>query len=468
MKYFSNFFTSKAIIAYFSVMMICAWLFVPRFLPFIWIFTGFLAVFCFFYFGSIISALWADISPKSFQKKLFINALTIRIIYVIIIYFFYEAKTGMPFEFNAGDAFGYHGEGQYIVKLFESGSLDYYFRHYLEGYSDAGWPLILAFIYQFSFNSIMVVRLINALVSAWMVVLIYKICQRNFGERAARISAVMAMLLPAFIYYSGLHLKETFMIFLLIAFMERSDYLLHSRNFILGDILKVIFLGASLFFFRTVLAAAAWFALFSTLLLSSEKLMSQYRRFVVISWLMVGALFVFSGSIYQEIAGYMGMRKSNQEERYQFFSTREGANKMAKYGSAAIFIPIIIPAPFPTLVNIPEQQNQMMTNGDLFTRNVYVFFVFVAFYALYKKKRLRKNLLLSVFLATYLLILANSGFALSPRFHVPVLPFFLMFAGYGITQTTRNISSYYVLYLIAISTLVIAWNWFKLAGRGLA
>jgi len=164
----------------------------------------------------------------------------------------------------------------------------------------------------------------------------------------------------------------------------------------------------------------------------------------------------------------MGMRKSNQEERYQFFSTREGANKMAKYGSALIFIPIIIPAPFPTLVNIPEQQNQMMTNGDLFTRNVYVFFVFVAFYALYRKKALRKNLLLSVFLATYLLILANSGFALSPRFHVPALPFFLMFAGYGITQTTRNISSYYVLYLIAISTLVIAWNWFKLAGRGLA
>jgi hypothetical protein len=253
----------------------------------------------------------------------------------------------------------------------------------------------------------------------------------------------------------------------LMAFMDQADKLLHSRNLNLENILIIVVLGTSLFFFRTVLAAAAWFALFSAFLLSSEKLMSQYHRIVIVSWLIIATAFVFSGRISNEISGYMGARKSNQEQRYEFFSTRQGANQLARYGRAAIFIPIIIPAPFPTLVNIPEQQNQMMTNGDLFTRNVYVFFVFIAFFVLFKEKRLRKNLLLSVFLATYLLILANSGFALSPRFHVPALPFFLIFAGYGITKTTRNYSSYYVLYLIGISAVVIIWNWFKLAGRGL-
>jgi hypothetical protein len=79
----------------------------------------------------------------------------------------------------------------------------------------------------------------------------------------------------------------------------------------------------------------------------------------------------------------------------------------------------------------------MLINGDLFTRNVYVFFVFVAFYVLFKKKRLRNNLLLSVFLASYLLKLANSGFALSPRFHIPALPFLLIFAGFGITNLPK-------------------------------
>lgn len=445
----------------------CAWLFVPRFLPYIWIIFGLLAVFSFFYFSSVLSNRWLSLDSKRFQNKLFSGALIIRITYVIVIYFFYLSKTGTPFEFNAGDSLGYHGEADYILDLINWGILGEYFYEYIKGFSDAGWPLVLSLIYLLSFKSIIVARLINALVSAWMVVLIYRISRRNFGEYAARIAAVMAMLLPDFIYYSGLHLKETFMIFLLMVFIERADFLMHTRNFTLFNIVQVAFFGLSLFFFRTVLAAAAWFALITAFLFTSEKLMSQYRRVVIICWLFIASAFVFSGSILKEVTGYMQERKTNQQDRYEFFSSRKGANQLAHYGSAALFIPIILPAPFPTLVNIPEQQNQMMMNGNLFTRNVYVFFVVVAFYDLFKKKRIRKNLLLSVFLLLYLLILANSGFALSPRFHLPVLPFFLIFAGYGITQTTRNISSYYVLYLIGISIIVVAWNWFKLSGRGL-
>lgn len=445
--------------------MICAWLFVPRFLPFLFIFTGSLSVFVFFYFSSILTLRWAGIRKEAFQKKIFLTSLLIRSTYVILAYFFYLAKTGKPFEFSAGDSIGYHGEAIWFAESFLSGGgMDYYWAMHT-GISDSGWPFIIGIIYILTFKSIIAVRLINSLFSAWMVILIYKLSQRNFGEQAGRITAVMAMLLPTFIYFSGLHLKETIMVFLLMAFMERADYLIHSRSFSLINIIQIIVLGTSLFFFRTVLAAAAWFSIFSAFLLSSDKLMSQYRRIVVLVWFVIAASFVFSGTILKEVSGYLGMRKTNQEQKYEHFSTREGANQLARYGNAAIFIPMIIPAPFPTLVNIPGQENLMMTNGDLFTRNVYVFFVFVAIYVLFKKKMLRKNLLLSVFLASYLLILANSGYALSPRFHVPALPFLLLFAGYGITQTNRNYSSYYVLYLIVISTVVIAWNWFKLAGR---
>lgn len=394
-------------------------------------------------------------------------ALTIRIVYVILIYFFYLSKTGQPFEFSAGDSRGYHGEAEYIVFLFENNALWYYFTGYSQGYSDSGWPFIIGLFYIFFFKNILLIRLLNAFVGAWTVVFIYKIAQRNFGETSARITAIMAVMLPAFIYYSGLHLKETFMIFLLMAFINKADALLHSRNYSLITIAQVVLLGASLFFFRTVLAAAAWFSLMSAFLLSSEKLMSQYKRIVLISWFVVGSIFVFSGKILDEVNAYMGMSKTNQEQKYDYFSTRQGANQLAKYGNAAIFIPMILPAPFPTLVNITTQQNTMMINGDLFTRNIYVFFVFIAFYVLFKNKMLRKNLLLSVFVATYLLILANSGYALSPRFHVPALPFLILFAGFGVTQTTRNNASYYVLYVIFISMLVVAWNYFKLAGRGM-
>lgn len=411
---------------------------------------------------------WAEISQKSFQSKIFITALVIRVVYVILIYFFYQAKTGKPFEFSAGDSFGYHSTAYWIVDMFFGGGLDYYFTQFRQGISDTGWELIMAVVYLISFRSIIMVRLLNALLSAWMVVMIYKISIRNFGEAAARISSVMAVLLPSFWYYSGTHLKETMMTFLLILFIERADRLLHSKRFAFWNIFQVVIWGTSLFFFRTVLAAAAWFAVLSALLLSSNKMMKQYHRTVIIIWFIIASLFVFSGKILDEVSEYAGMRQINQEQKFEHFSTRIKGNKLAKYGNAAIFIPLIIPAPFPTLVNIPEQQNTMMINGDLFTRNIYVFFVFVAFFVLYKQKKLRENILLSVFLFSYLLILANSGYALSPRFHVPALPFFLIFAGYGITQTKRNFSSYYVLYVIGISIVVVAWNWFKLEGRGLA
>jgi len=466
-NHFSTFFSSKAIIAYFSVLMICAWLFVPMFLPFIWIAFGTFSVFSFFYFSSVISKRWANINPRIFQKKIFLTSLLIRSIYVVLIYIFYMSKNGNPFEFNSGDSGGYHNEAEYIVKLFESNKMGFYFKEYLQGFSDAGWPIILSIIYLFSFNSILVARFVNALVSAYMVILIYKISRRNFGEESARISAIMTMLLPAFIYYSGLHLKETMMIFLLVFFIERSDFLIHSGKYELINIIQTIFLGISLFFFRTVMATAAWFALFSAVVFSTKQLMTNYRKIVIISWFLVGTAFILTGRIKSEVTEYIDMRNQNQSNRMEFFSTREGANQLAKYGSSAVFIPIILIAPFPTLVNIPEQQNQMMINGDLFTRNIYVFFVIIAFYIIFRSKRIRETMLLSVFLVTYLLILANSGFALSPRFHVPALPFFMIFAGFGISKTNRTFSSYYFLYIIGISLVVIAWNWFKLAGRGL-
>ena len=149
----------------------------------------------------------------------------------------------------------------------------------------------------------LVARLVNAVVSAWMVVLIYKIASRNFGEAAGRISAILAMLLPTLVYYCGLHNKETVMVFLLMAFVDRADWFVRQRTIKTWNLLVVILLGASLFFFRTVLAAAAWFALFSSLLLSSDKLIGTARKAIFITWFAIAAAIVISGQIRTEVEG---------------------------------------------------------------------------------------------------------------------------------------------------------------------
>lgn len=466
MNYLPKYFTSKAIAAYFVILGACYLLFAGRGLPLVWIVFGSVEVITFFYFSNLLTRSWAYISSHVFQQELFSTALLIRIAYVAFIYFFYELMTGMPHEFDAGDALNYHDQAVWIVDMLNTGKLSTFKSIFGNAVSDSGFSIWLSVIYFFTSNSIIAARLVNALMSAWMCVLIYKLARRNFGEEAARISAILAMLLPTFIYYSGLHNKETIMVFLLVAFAERADYFLRLRTFNSWNLLSVVVLGTSLFFFRTVLAAAIWFALFSALMLSADRLIGPARKTIYILWFTVTSLMVISGSILSEVQGYFKDRTTNQQMQIKSLSIGKGANTLSKYGSSSVFLPIILFAPFPTLVNIETQKNTMMINGNTFTRNIYAFFVVIALFTLIKKKLLNQHVLILSILLSYLAILALSGFALSERFHMPAVPFLLILAGYGITQMNNRNVRYYIPYLVLISIVIIGWNLFKLAGRG--
>jgi len=467
LNYLSTYFTSKAITTFLIVMVICYFIFTGQGLPLIWIFFGLMEVITFFYFSNLLTHRWAKISNPLFRKELFTTALTIRILYVISAYFFYQLMTGKPFEFDAADSEGYHVEAMWIVDLFESGNLGFYFSGLKHGVSDSGFPLWLSVIYYFSFKSIIVARLVNALLGAWTCVLIYKLASRNFGESAGRISAVMAMLLPTLIYYCGLHTKETTMVFLLSAFAERADNLIRTRDFKTANIMLIVFLGLVLFFFRTVLAVAAWLSLFSAMLISSNLMIGLTRRVIYIVLFAVAVLFVFSGTILTEVETFAKGRTTSQQSKMDFFATRKGANNLSRYGTTVVFAPLVLFAPFTTQVNIPDQQNTMLINGNMFTRNVYAFFVVIALLVLYQKKLLTQHVLILSLLLSYLAILAMSGYALSERFHMPAVPFLLILAGYGVTQMNNRNVKYYIPYLVIISIIIIGWNWFKLAGRGL-
>ena len=466
LAFFPKYFTWAASATYVVVLLACILFFPQWVLPIHWIIFGLFEVFAFFYFSTLLTRRWALISEPVFRTELFTTALVIRIIYVVFAYFFYQFTTGKPFEFEAADSTGYHNEAMWIVDMFESGNLQYYFTRNGYGVSDSGFPLWLSVIYFFTAKSIFVARMVNALMDAWMCVLLYKLAKRNFGEETGRISSILAMLLPTLIYYCGLHTKETVMIFFLVAFAERADYFLRLRTIKTWNLLLVVLIGVILFFFRTVLAVAAWFALFSALLFSANRLIGAARKSIYIIWFVVAAILIVSGPIRTEVEGYVRDRNVNQKAQMYNYSTTKGANKLAKYGSSSVFIPMMIFAPFPTMVYIEDQPNAMMINGNVFTRNVYAFFVLIALFALYKKKILTEHILILALLLSYLVILALSGFALSERFHMPAVPFLLILAGYGITQMNNKNVKYYVPYLVLIGLVIIGWNWFKLAGRG--
>ena len=86
------------------------------------------------------------------------------------------------------------------------------------GISDRGFPIYLSLVYYLLGDSVIIPRLINAVLGAMTVVFTYNLARRNYGENVARIAAIMAMLMPNLIYYCGVHLKETLMVFIVVAF----------------------------------------------------------------------------------------------------------------------------------------------------------------------------------------------------------------------------------------------------------
>lgn len=194
--------------------------------------------------------------------------------------------------------------------------------------------------------------------------------------------------------------------------------------------------------------------------------MKWKNRVVVGVFMGISAIFLFSGSISEEVNVLWENRQSNQINQMNYRANRINGNKLATYGTGAIFAPAILTIPLPTFVNVETQQNQMYQNGGYLEKQVLGFFVYVALFLLiFRYRSFRRHLLLLLFLFSYLGIIAFSSFAVSERFHFPSLPVFVILAGFGITQIDKKMKALYLPYLFLIALMVIGWNVFKLTGH---
>ena len=376
--------------------------------------------------------------------------------------------TGKPFDFSTADAYGYHTRAMWIKGLFEIQYFKPYFDFVHEGYSDAGYPTYLSLVYYVTDSSIMIARILKALYGAYMCVLIYKLATRNFGEQVGRMAAIFCMLMPNMIYYTGLHVKEVEMVFLTVFFVERADMMLRNKKFNFAEIAPPMVLAASLFFFRTVLGAAALFALFSALMFSSTKVVGYGKRIVLIVWILGAVGYFVGGSLANEVEQVWNARENNQKQSMDWRTIRKNGNKFSKYASGAVFAPLIFVIPFPTIVDTPDQENMQLINGGNFVNNIMAFFCIFGLLWIVKNNKWRDYTLIGSFTIGYLIVIAMSAFAQSERFHQPAMPFLLIFAAFGISKVTNKSKIYFTWYMVFIFAAIVSWSWFKLAGRGLA
>jgi len=432
-----------------------------------WVF-GLVEVIGFFYFANQFTRQWGKFSTKKFVKQLFKTAFVLRLVWIVFSYFFYTYMTGQPFEFDAGDALGYHKEAMWVHQLISEGNLQAFFTYLNGRFSDMGYTFYLGWQYWITGDSIIIERLLKVLYGAYTCVLIYRLTVRNFGEETGRMAAIFCMLMPNLILYTGLHTKEVEMVLLTVAFMERSDWMFRNKNFNFAEIAPPIVLAGSLFFLRTVLGATAIFALFTTLLFTSTKVLGMGKRVILIVWVLLTVGYFVGSRLSTEVEQVWKAREATQAASMEWRSVRENGNKFAKYATGAIFAPIIFVIPFPTIVETPGQENQKIINGGNYVKNILAFFVIFGLIWIVKEGKWREYITMGAFTIGYLMVIAMSSFAQSERFHQPVLPFLMVFAAFGISKVTNTQKKYFTWYMAFIFAVIVAWSWFKLAGRGMA
>lgn len=409
---------------------------------------------------------WRDLPEKTYLKYLFEAALIIRLAWVIISYFYYQSATGIPFEFDARDSVGYHEEAKWLAGSDWSMTWDYYFGSQFHGTSDVGYPLYLTIVYKIFGPVIIIPRIIKAFISAYTCVLLYKVTSRIVGEDMGRLAGIMCALILNFVIYCGYHLKETEMIFLEVLFLERADHMLRAAKLRFWDVLWPSLLALSLFFFRTVLGAAAGFAMASGVLLSNAPAMKKgLRRVALVGWGILAVLVFGGGAIMTELEGYWEEKDINLSMR-RYEQTLRG-NQWAQYATGTVMAPMMFVLPFSTMVNVSEQYAQQAKHAGNYVRNFMGFFVLLAVYEAFRRKRWRDFALPGAFVIAYLGVVSMSGFSSSERFLLPGLPVLILLWTYGITTLRRQTYKYLVPWSVVVVLMEVGWAYFKLGSRGL-
>lgn len=463
--FFPKIISRKAITYYFVTLALVSVVFLNRILPFVWMLFGIAEVCAFFYFSNFLTKRWRFFSPSVFVKKLFWTSLAIRTVYMVFVYFFYDFMTGQPFMFHSADEQFYYA----MSKVWSEQGFGVLRREMSAiGFSDSGEVYWAAFICKIFGPNIISVRLGHCLVSALTCVLIYHLSKRHFGDGLGRMSAILCMLMPNLIFYCGIHLKETDMVFLTVLFIECVDRLLSDNKFDFKYLVLAILALLAQFTFRTVLGVVEILAAFVAIVLVRGQLGNWWKRiamiFVVVITLSVTAI---GDRVMHDVGNFWAGKDWNQRVGMAWRAERAEGNAFSVYASQVVFAPLIFTIPFPTMVDTPGQENQQMLNGGNYVKNVLSGLVIFALVMLLLDGDWRKHVLPIAMMGGYLAVIAFSNFAHSERFHQPVIPFELMFATVGISMLKKKHLKYVDYWLWILLAANVAWAWFKLAGRGL-
>ncbi len=431
--------------------------------------VGLLIVFLFFFGLNYFTAKWASYSFESVEFSIFLISLIVRLLFLLYMYFltYWLDRDSFPFEINAADSWVYHNVGLELA--------DTPFRDWLDvlsfnmkSRSDFGYPLYQGLIYSlFGPNTIMV-RVFNSILGAITVVLLGRFVKLSWGDSHAKVTAVIAMLFPTLVWYCGIQLKETLMSFLIVF----SFYLIwrqrRSGQWSVWMILLSFTLCFSLFFFRTFLAVLAFISLLLTFIPIGNGVKTKNFLWAAV---LIGIYLFYSLVASVGVFDDINRQVSDSED---FFS-RNLENEKSLLGNvqfdqvalAPLIVAGAIITPFPSYLNTEERQLAIYTRfqNDL-VRNMMYFFFYIGFYHVIRNK-FKEYLSMIFFTIAYLAVITSAANSFQARFHMPIIPFIIIFIGVGVVEVKSKLNRSWSLYLILIFLAQLMWTYFKLNIRGI-
>lgn len=436
-----------------------------------------ISVVLFFYGGQAMLKSWQRTKEKQFVRNVYVAGFIIRLIWLLYVWFFFNmehfgAQYGeqqdvewyMPFakdlaQWITGDSKFTYAE---IIKI-NMAEID-----------DTGYPMWLAIGYAIwgDWSDAFIPMLIKCILSAYCAVCVYHIAKRHFGEGVARVAAIFVCVNPNMIYWCGNMFKEAEMVFLVCLAVDLIDKALTSgKQLTFKSLFPGIAVGFYLFFFRSALGLIVFLAIFAHIVMASSRVMSFGKK-VLAGILVAVTLFVGVGDRLRAQTERMfnTVQTNEQVQNMEWRGRREGGNSFAKYAGAAVFAPLIFTIPFPTFSSaLDTQYLQQQLAGGSYIKNVLSFFVIIVMLMMLISGEWRRHVFILAYTLGYLMVLVMSNYAHSGRFHMPVIPMLLLFAAYGIQigKSNARVRKWLPIVLMLEVVACLAWNWFKLKGRGM-
>ena len=431
-----------------------------------WILWGIGEVLFFFVLTSIFYPRWKNDEPKQFWRKVFWIALAIRLLYVVFSYYYFMHRIGCPFE-GSGDEVGYYTRSALLSKYIRRGDFGFvadFIKGYSLGFSDHGYLIWLTFIHTIFGRKVWIARIFKALMSAYLCIVVHKLSSRTFGERTGRLAAVMCVFMPIFIQLTGSHIKEMEMIFLSILALERMDYLIRSKKYTLWNILFPVLLVGMCFGFRTVIGMCLIFAFLVFIILSPDNLVNRKGKIITLSATVVVFLVFLFTVIGSEMKIVYMLNFSGTDylaRKYESLGFEYSELSKSKYLFPGAFV-----LPLTPMVDVSPDHNKML-NGSIFIKNFLAFFAMLSIVIAIRQKKCRDFSLIGAYELSYLAIVVFTFTSNSERYHEPAIPLILVMAAYAMTHLRHKDLKLFYVYCAVLFVALFAWNWLKLAARGM-